>query len=165
MMFTRGEMEPSTLNLLHSLVPFWTDKMKYLLPLFLLFTFDLCAGRVAPGETETIVAPERTDVKERAPLVFECKFRTLQGGDAYPSVVVRWNGQIQRMTWGAGGEVKSEQNYVYPAAFHVYPSSDGLSGGSSSAPTDPFPDAPVIPEEYVFDDIVASFTRNCVRPY
>lgn len=115
-------------------------------------------------QTETIVVPESSDVKN-PPLQFECKFRTLQGGDAYPSVVVRWNGQIQRMTWNSAGEVTYEQNYVYPVAFHVYPSSDGLSGGSSSAPTDPFFDAPVISDAYTFDDIVASFKSNCVRPY
>ncbi|PZC72037.1 hypothetical protein B5X24_HaOG211987 [Helicoverpa armigera] len=137
--------------------------MKYLFPL-ILFTFGLCGARVVPA-TDSIVVPDRTDVKERAPLSYTCKFRTLQGGDAYPSVVVRWHGQIQRMTWDSAGEVTYEQNYVYPAAFHVYPSSDGLSGGSAQAPTDPFPDAPVIPDEYVFEDIVESFKRDCKRPY
>lgn len=163
MMFTRGEMEWSTLNLLQSPVSFYRVKMKYLFPLLLLFVFDLCEGRVAQ-QTETIVVPESSDVKN-PPLKFECKFRTLQGGDAYPSVVVRWNGQIQRMTWNSAGEVTYEQNYVYPVAFHVYPNSGGLSGGSSSAPTDPFFDAPVISDDYTFDDIVASFKSNCVRPY
>lgn len=140
--------------------------MKYLFPLFLLFTFELCAGRVAPGETGTIVVPEQNDGKSKAPLNFECKFRTLKVGDAYPSVVVRWNGQIQRMTWNSAGEVTSEQNYVHPVApSHSYPSSGGLSGGSVSAPKDPFFDAPVIPEVYEFQDIVDSFKRNCVRPY
>ncbi|KAF9416223.1 hypothetical protein HW555_006382 [Spodoptera exigua] len=137
--------------------------MKYLFPLLLLFVLELCEGRVAQ-QTETIAVPENSHAKD-LPLKFECKFRTLQGGDAYPSVVVRWHGQIQRMTWNSAGEVTFEQNYVYPVAFHVYPSSNGLSGGSESAPTDPFFDAPVISDSYSFDDIVASFKTNCVRPY
>lgn len=137
--------------------------MKYLLHLFLLFVFELCEGRVAYSET-AVLAPE-TNVKERAPLNFPCKFRTLQGGDAYPSVVVRWHGQIQRMTWNSAGEVTSEQNYKHPNASHAYPSSGGLSGDSPTVPSDPFPDAPVVPDDYVFDDIVTWFSRGCSRPY
>lgn len=139
--------------------------MKYLFPL--IFLFVLCEGRPRVATSDAEVKPAGTsDAKVRPPLTFPCMFRTLQGGDAYPSVVVRWHGQIQRVTWNSNGEVTYDQNYVHPTQSHSYPSSSsGLSGDSGSSNSDPFGDAFIVPDDYVFDDIVASFTQNCKRPY
>lgn len=140
------------------------DNMKLLLPVLVLIITELSEGRVATSETDVKPLPV-SDVKDRTPLNFPCKFRTLQGGDPYPSVVVRWQGKIQRLTWGQDGQISYEQNYIYPTQSHAYPSSGGLSGDSGTTYSDPFGDASVVPDDYLFGDIVAWFSRDCKRPY
>lgn len=136
-----------------------------LFPLLLLI-IQWCDARVASSETD-VIPNVNTNVKEREPLHYPCIFRTLQSGDSYPSVVVRWQNQVQRLTWNSNGDVKLDQNYKQPVISFSYPPSGGLSGdgGEPTTTAKPFADAPVVPDGYIAQDIVDWFSKECVRPY
>lgn len=131
---------------------------------FLFLILHLSEARVASSET-SVGAIVTSEVKERPPLHYPCVFRSLPG-DPYPSVIVRWQDQLQMFTWNSEGRARYKMNYKYPAVqqSHSYPSG-GLSGdGGAGTTAKPFSDVPVVPEYYVFDDIVQWFNKDCVRP-
>ncbi|KAG6451282.1 hypothetical protein O3G_MSEX007033 [Manduca sexta] len=131
--------------------------MKYL-PLVLLFLAHACECRVASSEESDSSSSEETT---RPPLNFPCIFRTLEG-ESYPSVVVRWRGELQKFAWYHGDDIVFSQDYKYKSASHSYPSSGGLSGGD--VVSDPFANAPVINKDYTLDEITAAFRNNCAKP-
>lgn len=130
-----------------------SDKMKGFI--ILLLTIYSSDGRTVPDEV----------IPENPALSFDCHFRTLQGGDPYPSVVVKWQNEVQRLTWNSDGEAIFERNYKQPISSHSYPSSSGLSGDGTTTTVNPFVDAPVIPDNYTWDDIFNKFVKMCRKPY
>lgn len=135
--------------------------MKFLPILFLILHWS--EARVALSE-KVIDAVFTSEAKERPPLHYPCTFRSLPG-DPYPSVVLKFQNQVQRSTWDAEGKVKFDRNYEYPVQqSHSYPSGAPLSGGSGTT-AKPFSDVPIVPEGYIYDDIIQWFTKDCVRPY
>lgn len=133
--------------------------MKLLLALFVLFYSNASEARIASEEGVTPILQDRPKIQ------LECKLRSLEG-DPYPSVVVKWLGENQRLTWNSKGEVTFERNFKLPSASHSYPSSGGLSGDSTTAKTtDPFADSEVVSDDNVWEDIVTWFTTKCTRPY
>lgn len=136
-----------------------------LFPLLLLI-IQWCDARVASSETG-IVPNVNINVKERELLNYPCVFRTLQSYDPYPSVVVKWQNQVQRLTWTVDGIAKLHRNYKQPKLTFTYPSSGGLSGdgGAPTTTPEPFAEAPVVPDNYDVTDIIDWFSRVCVKPY
>lgn len=117
------------------------------------------------SDSRTVPDDGHGQILENPALTFDCHFRTLQGGDPYPSVVVRWQKDVQRLTWNMGGEAIFERNYKQPMTSHSYPSSNGLSGDAATTTVDPFADAPVIPDHFSWDEIYSTFVKLCRRPY
>ncbi|KAM3966982.1 uncharacterized protein ACR2FA_011866 [Aphomia sociella] len=130
--------------------------MKLLLVYTVFLLSQFTESRIASSETDLEI-----DQKEfNAP----CIFRTLQGGDPYPSVVVKWQGQVQRLTWNSDRSIRLDSNYKQPSVTHSYPAG-GLSGGKQTAVSDPFGDAPVVPETYTVEEIKEWFGKHCIVPY
>nr|XP_053605197.1 uncharacterized protein LOC128672221 [Plodia interpunctella] len=135
--------------------------MKLLLLTYVLF-LSRCESRIASAEIDI------EGEEDKAKTNFECTLRSLKAGDPYPSVVVKWHGQIQRFTWNQAGEVIFEKDYKHAMVPASYPSSSGLSGGSPAVNPDNadyFKDVPVVPKEYSFEDITTWFSEKCVKPY
>ncbi|XP_059058683.1 uncharacterized protein LOC131852080 [Achroia grisella] len=114
-------------------------------------------SRVASGE---IYIETESDELASIP----CILRTLQGGDPFPSVVVKWQGQVQRLTWNQDRSIRLDENYNQPQVSHSYPTG-GLSGGGQTEVTDPFQNAPVVPDSYKIQDIKDWFSKQCILPY
>lgn len=107
-----------------------------------------------------------TQLQDKPKLHLECTYRRLQG-DPYPSIVVRWLGEMQRLTWDSNGDMKFDRSFkLPPVQSHSYPPSSGLSGDSTTAkPFDPFENAPIIADYYTWDDILDSFVQDCKKPF
>lgn len=106
-------------------------------------------------------------LQDKPKLQLECTFRSLQG-DPYPSIVVKWLGEMQRLTWDSKGDVIFDRSFkLPPMQSHSYPSSSsGLSGdGTTSKPFDPYENAPIIADHYTWDDILDSFVKDCKKPF
>lgn len=105
-------------------------------------------------------------IQDKPKLQLECTFRGLQG-DPYPSIVVRWLGEMQRLTWDSNGDVKFDRSFkLPPMQSHSYPSSGGLSGDTTTAkPFNPFENAPIVADYYTWDDILESFVKDCKKPF
>ncbi|XP_026759774.2 uncharacterized protein LOC113518937 [Galleria mellonella] len=130
--------------------------MKIVLLISLLLLSQFVDSRVASGETNIEEYDELTSVP--------CVLRTLQGGDPFPSVVVKWQGELQRLTWNKDRSIRLDQNYKQPEVSHAYPTG-GLSGGQQTVVVDPFRDAPVVPDSYKVEDIKEWFSKQCVTSY
>lgn len=137
--------------------------MKVPVIILTLFFLKLSDARVASSEAD--VESSQVQVSEKRPTLV-CTLRTLNAGDPYPSVIVKWRNQINALTWDSGRQEVLHEDYKLPSVTHSYPGSGGLSGGgSSSVQQDPFSDATVISDSYSSEDILAFFREDCKRPY
>lgn len=133
--------------------------MKYTILIFVLLAYS--ESKSIQIETDT-----KPVLQDKPKLQLECNLKSLQG-DPYPSIVIRWLGEMQKLTWDLKGDVKFERSFkLPPMQSHSYPSSSGLSGDSTTAkPFDPFENAPIIPDYYTVDDILDSFVKDCKKPF
>lgn len=137
--------------------------MKVPILIFVLLSTKLCESRVASNEAD--VNTGQLQVESKRPTL-ACTLRTLNVGDPYPSVIVKWRDQVHALTWDSNRQEVIHENYKLPSVSHSYPSSGGLSGGGTvSAPRDPFGDATVLPDSYSSEDVVKFFREDCKRPY
>lgn len=132
--------------------------MKYSILIFVLLAYSESKS-IQENDTKSVL-------QDKPKLQLECNFKSLQG-DPYPSVVVRWSGEMQRLTWDSKGYVKFDRSFkLPPMQSHSYPSSSGLSGDKTTAkPFDPFENAPIIADYFTSDDILDSFVKDCKKPF
>lgn len=122
---------------------------------------------LAYSESKSIQENDTKFVLEDKPkLQLQCNFKRLQG-DPYPSIVIKWFGELQRLTWDSQGDVKVDRSFkLPPMQSHSYPPSSGLSGDKTTAkPFDPFENAPIVSDHYTWDDILDSFVKDCKKPF
>lgn len=133
--------------------------MKYSIFLFVLLAYNSESKSIQENDAKPLL-------EDKPKLQLECTFKRLQG-DPYPSVVVRWLGEMQRLTWDSNGSVKFDSPFkLPPMQSHSYPPSSGLSGDSTtSKPFNPFENAPIIADYYSWDDILDSFVKDCKKPF
>ncbi|CAG9787152.1 unnamed protein product [Diatraea saccharalis] len=136
--------------------------MKLVVLICLLYS-AICESRVAYSESD--VQTGVADVTKEGPVKLQCTFRTLNGGDPYPSVIVRWHDRFHALTWDSEKKEVFRENYKHPTASHSYPGGSGLSGGESTVTQELFNDATVVPDNFSQEDIIDSFRKDCVRPY
>lgn len=136
--------------------------MKVPILMFVLFITKFCDCRVATSEAD--VESGQVNVGDKRPRI-ACTLRTLNVADPYPSVIVKWRGKVNALTWSGDKKEVLNEDYKLPTVSHSYPGSGGLSGGESSAPKDPFSDATIIPDSYTSEDILTFFREDCKIPY